>query len=128
MKDAKDLARTIDGHLYLLGWSRGCPRVTAFLQAVSYKHGQSYTLDNAPLCYLIRLEEFLKIYSQCEQLLKKFNLTWDSPIVTDLTAEYGGYKKMPILGWRHLYEALEHKYFLMEMPAPAAKKASAVKK
>jgi len=145
----------IDGRLYLLGWTRQHPRVQAFLKAVSDKHGENFTLDTAPYKWLVRLDEFLKLYWQCDQVLKKLNLGWDSPIVGELAGDYGGFtnnrqkwtalftrssiphdifgwrlsifvqvqpkgvKKMPMLGWRHLYECLENQYFLMDMPKPS---------
>ncbi len=109
---------SIDGLLYQLGWTRQHPRVQAFLRTVSYRHGETFTLDTTPYKYLVRLDEFLKIYWQCDQVLKRLKLTWDSPIVGELAGDYGGINKMPLLGWQHLYECLEHQYFLMDMPTP----------
>jgi len=37
-------------------------------------------------------------------------------------------KKMPMLGWRHLYECLENEYFLMDMPKPSDGKPKKAKK
>lgn len=116
MLDSSQIVRAIDGYLYLLGWSRECPRVRAFLQEISRRTGQNYSLDNMPYKYLAKLEDFLKIYWQCDQMIRKLNLSWDAPVITELTADYGGCEKMPILGWQHLSEALEHQYFLMDMP------------
>jgi hypothetical protein len=119
---------TIDGRLYQLGWTRQHPRVQAFLKAASDRHGENLTLDTTPYKYLVKLDEFLKLYWQCDQVLKKLQLGWDSPIVGELANDYGGVNKMPILGWRHLYESLEHQYFLMDMPTPNEPKAKKEKK
>jgi hypothetical protein len=128
MANPTGIISSIDGLLYQLGWTRQHPRVRAFLIAVSYRHGESFTLDTAPYKALVRLEEFLKIYWQCDQVLKRLKLTWDSPIVGELASDYGGIKKMPLLGWKHLYECLENEYFLMDMPKPTDKKLTKSKK
>ncbi|MBW4480837.1 MAG: hypothetical protein KME54_29390 [Tolypothrix brevis GSE-NOS-MK-07-07A] len=114
---AASLLRTIDGHLYLLGWSRQHPRIKEFINALNKKHTylNLLGLEGVPPRYLKRLSEFLKIYSQCDQLIKKFNLDWEDPIIN------GGHKKMYLLGWQHLYECLENKYFLMNMPKAETK-------
>ena len=122
--EAASLVRTIDGQLYLLGWSRQHPRVAKFLEKVRQRYPSRLLLrlEQIPIQYLKRLSEFLKIYSQCNDLLPKLNLTWDSPVIHDLTADYGGYNQMPMLGWQHLYESLENGYFLMDMPKVETKK------
>jgi hypothetical protein len=125
--EVASLLRTIDGQLYLLGWSRQHPRVTGFIKAINEKHTflNLLGLDGVPLKYLKRLSEFLKIYSHCEQLIKKLGLDWDNPIITELICDYGGHDKMNLLGWKHLYKCLESEYFLMNMPA--SKKKSTTK-
>jgi|GEM_PF-2311574 len=128
MADPTGIIPSIDGRLYQLGWTRQHPRVQAFLRTVSYRHGENFTLDTAPYKCLVRLDEFLKIYWQCDQVLKKLNLGWDSPIVGELAGDYGGVKKMPMLGWRHLYESLENQYFLMDISKPTDKKLTKSKK
>jgi hypothetical protein len=117
--EVASLLRTVNGQLYLLGWTSQHPRVTAFINAINKKHTflDLLGLEGMPIKYLKRLSEFLKIYSHCDQLIKKFGLDWDDPIITELTSDYGGHEKMVLLGWKHLYECLENKYFLMNMPS-----------
>ena len=115
--------KTIDAYLYQLGWNREYPRVRNFLDKVASKENLIFTrLEEIPLKYLKRLSELLQLYSRCDQLLRKLNLNWEGTIVTELTAEYGGYQKMSITGWQHLYECLENEYFLMDMPKSDSKK------
>lgn len=116
--EVASLLRTIDGQLYFLGWSRQHPRIVNFVCELNKKHTflNLVGLEQVPLKYLQKLSEFLQIYFRCHSLLPKLGLSWESPIIAELTAEYGGYDKMPILGWHHLYESLENEYFLMDMP------------
>jgi len=116
--EVASLLRTIDGQLYLLGWSRQHPRVIGFINAINKKHTflNLLGLEGVPPKYLKRLIEFLQIYSQCEQLIKKFRWDWDNPTITELTRDYGGHNKMSLRGWKHLYESLENEYFLTDMP------------
>jgi hypothetical protein len=116
----RKLVRDIDARLYELGWTRSHPRISNFVEEVQKRHSLLNTnLETLPTKYLLRLYEFLKIYSQCDQVLRKLNLGWESPIVGELAGDYGGVKKMSMLGWRHLYECLENQYFLIDMPKPS---------
>lgn len=130
LPEVQSLLLTIDGQLYLLGWQRSHPKVTQFVDLVRQKHPalNLEALEQVPLNYLKKLSEFLKIYSNCDQLIKLLNLDWDSSTIQKATEQYGGLEKMPLIGWMNLYQYLENQYFLSDMPVPSDSKPKKEKK
>lgn len=109
-----DAVRTIRAYLYELGWTDNHKRVQDYLKACSTRLNQLeyQKLEDVPLKVLDRLKQFLKLYADCNQILHLLQTTWRDPLVVNVVQKYSTNGKMPLSGYKNLYEKLENYWFI----------------
>jgi hypothetical protein len=129
MVDPSFFVYSTDKFLAEMGWTRSHPMVENFINQFPERYRvPSTNLESLPLKYIVRLEGFLVAYFACNNMLLHLKLTWESSLVTEITSKYGGYEKMPYVGWQQLSKRLYEEMATYIQQEDIKKKKAGVKK
>lgn len=102
------ILQTLNASLYKLGWSWQHPKIKAYLKIVAQRLGrlEFQNINEVPEEYLQRLATIVELYYDCNRLLELMKMTWSHPDIRKIVASYGHLDRMPIKGYKQLYDYL----------------------
>ena len=105
--------QTLNACLWELGWTWQHPRVQGYLEIVAnrLKVLQFNKIEDIPEFYMQKLIKLLKLYYDCDKLLKMMAKTWEDADIKLIISSYSYIDKMPVKGYEELYKFLDYTWY-----------------